>query len=136
MGFVRFIVARNHPDSGVAAGVFTTALDLRDAGEIAKQDLDILTEQLAWFTQNLKIPKRFNRSSSKGYYRRNTRGIAWFRDEAVEHISRMQEIKRVLDANGHTVSILREDRVGYIVYRDEAQVIAEPFADTPTGASR
>ena len=44
----------------------------------------------------------------------------------------MYDIKRVLDANGHVVDILRQDRVGYLVYQDEFQVIAEPFADTRT----
>jgi hypothetical protein len=44
----------------------------------------------------------------------------------------MHEIKRILEANRHMVHILREDRVGYIVYSDEAQVVAEPFADTRT----
>ena len=44
----------------------------------------------------------------------------------------MHELKRVLEANGHNGPVLQEDRVGYIVYRDEAQVIAEPFADTRT----
>jgi hypothetical protein len=44
----------------------------------------------------------------------------------------MHEIKRVLEANGHVVHLLREERVGYIVYSDEAQVVAEPFADTRT----
>ena len=56
------------------------------------------------------------------------------RDDAPEHISRMHEIKRVLEANGYTVRIIEEDRIGYVVYKDDAQVIAEPFADTRTGA--
>jgi hypothetical protein len=132
MAFLRFIVSKLHPDSGVSDGIFATALDLRDAAEIPKNDRETLTKQLVWFTKHLPIPTRFNRSSSKGFYRKNTRGIAWFRDDASEHISRMHEIKRVLEANGHMVHILREDRVGYIVYSDEAQVVAEPFADTRT----
>jgi hypothetical protein len=68
----------------------------------------------------------------QGYYRRNTKGIAWFRDNALTHISWMHEIKRVLEANGHVVHIVREDRIGYVVYEDAVQVIAEPFADTRT----
>jgi len=132
MAFLRFIVSKLHPDSGVSDGIFATALGLRDAAEIPEHDRETLTKQLVWFTKHLPIPKRFNRSSSKGFYRKNTRGIAWFRDDALEHISRMHEIKRILEANGHMVHILREDRVGYIVYSDEAQVVAEPFADTRT----
>jgi hypothetical protein len=134
MAYLRFIISKKHPDSGVPDGVFSTAIGLRDGAEITKQDRDTLTEQLAWFNKHLPIPKRFNRSSSKGYYRKNTKGIAWFRDEALEFIARMHEIKRILEANGHVVHVLREDRVGYVVYEDKAQVVAEPFADTRIGA--
>jgi len=45
----------------------------------------------------------------------------------------MFELKRVMEANGHSVHVVRENRVGYIVYEDDVQVIAEPFADTRTG---
>jgi hypothetical protein len=92
-----------------------------------------LAGQLKCFSKNLPIPNRFNRSSSKGYYRRATKGIAWFREDATEYISRMLELKRVLEANGRAVHVVRENRVGYIVYEDDIQVIAEPFADTRTG---
>ena len=132
MAYLRFTVSTRHPHSGVADGVFRTAYKLRNSS-ISKEDRETLAEQLAWFAENLEIPTRFNRSSSKGYHRRNTKGIAWFRDEALEHIARMFAIKRVLEANGHQVHIVREDRIGYAVYRDAVQVIAEPFADTRTG---
>ena len=127
-------MSSEHPDSGVADGLFGAAYAVRDAQETSLIDRDCLTDHLAWFVQNLPIPKRFNRSTSKGYFRRNTKGIAWFRDDAGEHISRMHEMKRIVEANGHLVHIVREDRVGYVVYEDDVQVIAEPFADTRTGA--
>lgn len=134
MTYLRFIVSRQHPNTGVADGLFSVAYALRDADETPSVDREFLAEQLAWFSENLPVPKRFNRSTSKGYYRRRTRGIAWFRDNALTHISRMHEIKRVLEANGHVVYIVREDRIGYVVYEDAVQVIAEPFADTRTDA--
>jgi hypothetical protein len=62
------------------------------------------------------------------------KGIAWLRDDALGHIARMHEIKRVLEDSVYVVHIAREDRVGYVVYRDDFQVIAEPFADTRTTA--
>ena len=124
----------DHPDTAVADGLFGVAYALRDATETSISDRECLAGLLAWFSENLPIPKRFNRSASKGYYRRKTKGIAWFRDDAREHISRMHEMKRVLEENGHVVHIVREDRIGYVVYRDDAQAIAEPFADTRTGA--
>jgi hypothetical protein len=133
VAYLRFVVADPHPDTGVAAGLFTVAYATRDAGETSNSDRAALAVLLMWFSKNLPIPKRFNRSASKGYYRRNTKGIAWFRDDAHEHISRMHELKTILEANGYIVQIVQEDRIGYIVYKDNAQVIAEPFADTLTG---
>ena len=44
----------------------------------------------------------------------------------------MHALKRILEANGHAVSIVREERVGYLVYEDDQQVVAEPFSDTQT----
>ena len=46
----------------------------------------------------------------------------------------MHELKRILEANGYVVHIVQEHRIGYAVYKDEAQVIAEPFSDTRTDA--
>ena len=130
MPFLRFVVARQHPDSGVSEGVFATAYRLVDAADTSRHDRESLKRHLKWFAAHLKIPDRFNRTSSKGFYRKNTKGIAWFRDDALEYVSRMHDIKRILDANGEVVEVLQEDRVGYIVYTDEVQVVAEPFADT------
>jgi hypothetical protein len=38
----------------------------------------------------------------------------------------------VLEKYGHPVTMLTESRVGYVVYEDELQVVAEPFSDTQT----
>ena len=102
MRFIRFVVARRHPESGVEE-------------------------------KNQETPTRFNRSKSKGFYRRRTPGIAWFKDGATEHLARMHQIKNVLDRYGHPVVMLSERRVGYVIYEDAFQVVAEPFSDTPTG---
>ena len=91
-----------------------------------------LAENLTWFEKNLATPTRFNRSKSKGFYRRQTRGIAWFRDTATEHLARMHQIKAVLERQGHSVMVVSETRVGYVVYDDEFQIVAEPFSDTQT----
>jgi hypothetical protein len=46
----------------------------------------------------------------------------------------MYELKRILEDNGHVVSTIQEERIGYVVYEDVTQVVAEPFADTRTGS--
>jgi hypothetical protein len=45
----------------------------------------------------------------------------------------MHDLKLIAEANGYVVSLITEDRIGYVVYEDENQVVAEPFADTKTG---
>lgn len=131
MAFLRFILSEFDPDSGVPAGLFQCAYELAHSPDVLASDRGALRTQLAWFESNLPTPERFNRSSSKGFYRRRTKGIAWFRDTAIEHLARMHELKRIVEAAGHPVRLISTDRVGYVVYEDEHQVIAEPFADTP-----
>jgi hypothetical protein len=46
----------------------------------------------------------------------------------------MHQLASILESHGYVVAIVREERVGYIVYEDEHQVVAEPFADTRTGS--
>lgn len=132
MGFLRFVVPEIDADSGAGTGLFRIAYALRDSVDVSEQHRELLNEQLDWFAKHLPTPKRFNRTSSKGYYRRAARGIAWFRDTASEHLSRMHQMKSVAEQHGYSVHMIREDRVGYVVYEDDVQVIAEPFADTQT----
>jgi len=131
--FIRFALARRHPDSGVEDGTFSLAYELKDSPYVEAADRIQLAETLAWFEKNLETPTRFNRTKSKGFYRRKTRGIAWFKDTATEHLTRMHQIKGVLENYGHSVVMLSEARVGYVTYEDTVQVVAEPFSDTQTG---
>jgi hypothetical protein len=62
-----------NPDSEVEDGIFGAAFALRNAKSTSRNDRDSLVEQLKWFATNLPIPKRFNRSASKGFYRRKTK---------------------------------------------------------------
>jgi hypothetical protein len=68
-------------------GLFRTAYRLRDSSRVEEEDRRLLIELLRWFGENLATPDRFNRSKSKGFYRRTTRGIAWFKDGAVDCLS-------------------------------------------------
>lgn len=84
MRFIRFVLARRHPESGVEDGTFSLAYELRDSPKVEAAYRDLLAENLAWFEKNLETPTRFNRTKSEGFYRRKTRGIAWFKDTATE----------------------------------------------------
>jgi hypothetical protein len=136
MRFMRFVLARRHPDSGVDDGTFGLAYELRNAPHVEASDRALLAEALAWFDKNLETPTRFNRSKSKGFYRRKTRGIAWFKDTATAHLAHMHYIKAVLEQYGHSVIMLSETRVGYLIYEDDFQVVAEPFSDTSDRSRR
>ena len=133
MAFLRFVLSSRHPDSGVEDGLFRTAYALRENLIVSAFDRAQLSEHLAWFGDHLPTPARFNWTTSKGHYRRTAKGIAWFRDTSLDCIERMHQLKRILEAHGHLVAMIREDRIGYIVYEDDLQVVAEPFSETRTG---
>src|SRR5215510_10540298 len=97
MAFLRFTLDHVHPDSGVEDGLFRVAYALKDDARIDQGRRERLTETLDWFDRNLRKPSRFNRSTSKGYYRRTTRGVAWFRDTAAECLQRMHALKSILE---------------------------------------
>ncbi len=93
-----------------------------------------LKEILEWFDDNLDLPERFNRTKSKGAWRRAAAGVSWFKASASEHIAKMRELAAVLGEHGYHVVQLETDRPGFIVYQDDHQIVAEPFADTPAMA--
>ena len=131
--FVRFVVPDVvHAESRMAIGVIALAYDLRDARETRAEVKAALQQALRWFETKLAVPDRFNRTSSKGWYRRKTRGISWLRSSATEHVAAMRRLGELVSACGYRVAEISTDRVGYVIYEDDAQVVAEPFRDTPT----
>lgn len=97
MRFIRFVLGRRDQDSGIEEGLFRLAYELRDSSLVEPTDRESLAETLMWFDKNLDQPVRFNRSRSKGFYRRKTRGIAWFKATASEHLARMHGLKEILE---------------------------------------
>jgi hypothetical protein len=120
--YIRFIVGRRDEDSHVEQGVFQVAARALEWHTITGPDAIELDELGAWFNQNLEKPTSFGRGSA-------SRGICWFRTDANEHISRMWEMVRILERNGIFVKKITTDRPGYVVYKDEAQIVAEPFRE-------
>jgi hypothetical protein len=62
------------------------------------------------------------------FYRKKSRAISWFKDTAHEHITRVRTLAEILKNHGVSVQMLKTDRVGYVVYEDEFQIVAERFA--------
>ena len=130
--FLRFVLQETDPDSGFATGPFLVASILRDHPETPDYHHQAIKEIIDWFNIHLEAPDRFNRTNSKGYWRRAAKGISWLKADATQHIEKMREMAAILEQYDHFVDQLETDRPGYIVYEDTHQVVAEPFADTPT----
>ncbi len=120
---IRFVLLQRHPDTGVAEGILRVAYELRDEVGVPSYDRIALAEALAWLGKHLPVPNRFGRTQSD-----RTRGVSWFKCTAREAITRVRDIARVLDESGHPVVQVETTRPGFIVYEDDFQVVAEPFA--------
>lgn len=130
--FLRFVTTSIDRDSCVPVGLYQFASDLVESGDVESERARQMSELLQWFDVHLEEPDRFNRTKSKGYYRRSTKGISWFKASAVEDIEKMRQIGAMVEACGHQLQLIRETKPGYVVYEDEHQVVAEPFRDTRT----
>jgi hypothetical protein len=130
--YLRFVMEKAISTSGAREGIFGAAHDLKRTGRLSPADEEHLTRLLDWFEKNLTIPERFNRTRSKGYYRRATKGIAWFKSSATTHLEKIRELAELLDRHEVKSEVVKSERPGYIVYEDDHQVIAEPFRDTRT----
>lgn len=130
MRFIRFVVAAPDSTSQTRQGVFQAAADLCDKGALSEPERQLLGVVSKWFDKNLSEPQRSSRK--RNAYHRDQRCIAWFKDSAAEHLLRIREIVAILEEHGSKVSMLETQRPGYIVYEDEFQVVAEPFAETET----
>jgi len=52
----------------------------------------------------------------------------WFKSTATEHIARMRALAELLDHKDMTVATFESEKPGYVLYEDEHQVAAIPFA--------
>ena len=126
--YLRFVVADIDEDSERALGGFHAVWNLRDAGTLYPHDEEQHDSIRWWFDENLEKPTRFT-ASKPPFYRKKSRAISWFKDSATEHLARVRELVALLETHGVPVRMLKAQRVGYVVYEDEHQVVAEPFAD-------
>jgi hypothetical protein len=125
--YLRFVVDYIDRDSGRELGVFHAVGNLRDWGRLSRDEEARHNAIRKWFNENLEKPTRFT-AAKPPFYRKRARAISWFKDSARDHISRVRELVAMLEHHGISVRMLTTDRVGYIVYEDEHQIVAEPFA--------
>jgi hypothetical protein len=126
--FVRFALGQIDDSSQRGLGVFQALYRLRHEGKLYPYEEEHFRTVSRWFNENLQKPKRFT-TAKPPYYRKQSKAISWFRDTAHEHIARTYEMVAILESHGISVRMIKAERVGYVVYEDECQVVAEPFCD-------
>jgi hypothetical protein len=127
---LRFVVQTFDPDSGRRQGVFQAACELRERGELSNDEDQLLRSIGHWFDDNLSKPVRLSRKRNNSH--RTPMALSWFKDTAQDHLRQIRLLSTVLEVHEIRVITLETDRPGYVVYEDDFQVVAEPFADTPT----
>jgi len=124
--FIRFVTGEVDGDSHVSTGLFTAAFELMyETDDFSDAEYFILRGLMDWFNVNLKGPfgSRLRAAGRAG------RAICWFKPTAHEHLSRAWEMVSILERNDVVVRTIKVERPGYVLYEDEAQILAEPFAD-------
>ena len=129
--FIRFVRPNAVDGMNAREGFFCAAYELREDSNVDQYTADQLEGLLAWFRKNLAVPQKFSRSKSKAAHTGDTKGLSWFKSSAKEPLEKSFELIALLEENGFRIEILRSERIGYVIYEDENQVIAEPFSDTP-----
>ncbi len=125
MTFLRFVGPGRDHQSGVEPGIFMAASALRESGALPDYEDERLASVMEWFNEHLRRPGRFARSA-----RGPERAICWFKPSAREHLARAHELAALLLDYDVPVRMIKTARVGYVVYEDEHQIVAEPYADT------
>ena len=126
--FIRFVACDPNRDPDRPAGVFGAAYDILHYETGPKYLRDELRQTLDWFVTNLPIPDRFARSRRP---HRSDDGICWFKMDSVACITHVRYLAYLVDECGIPVRELTTTMPGYVIYEDEAQLVAAPFATTP-----
>ncbi len=123
--FVRFVSEEIDCDSHISAGLFRAAYKLLEEVRLPDYEYEALREPMNWFDEHLKSPYDYRLEPAW----LAERSICWFRSFAWEHLERAWEIAAILNERDIFVRMLKCQRPGYIIYEDEAQVLAYPVAD-------
>lgn len=115
--------------SGRRTGIFQAVAAQSESAKLNDEEWWRLENIRAWFHENLEKPTRFSLSAKPN---KKAQAISWFKESATEHITQIRAMILILEAHEVVVERVRTQRPGYIVYEDEHQVAAYPFADTPT----
>lgn len=128
--FLRFVCDRPVDGFDARAGFFVAAYGLLEDPELDPYSRQYLEDLIGWFRENLAVPERFS-ASKHDRDKTFTRGLSWFRPQAQEMIDKSWELASFLEMMEIPIELLKTDRPGHIIYADDHQIVADPFADTP-----
>ena len=123
--FIRFVSGEIDEDSHVSAGLFRAAYKLITEGPLADYEYHALREPMDWFDVHLKTPYDYQLEPA----RLADQSLCWFRASATEYIRRAWEMVAILEYHDIFIRMVRSQSPGYILYEDDAQVLAFPYAD-------
>ena len=127
--YIRFVVDIRDRRSGHRKGIFAALGVFKKDSNVSTNDYEKYRELAEWFNENLDMPTKFNRSSRK---HAQPKALSWYKDTATDHINKTREVAGLLEKYGTSVTMLRTNRPGYVVYESASQIVAEPFNDTTT----
>ena len=123
--FIRFVSGEIDDDSHLSAGLFCTVSKLLDEVVLHDYEYVALIEPLRWFGLHLKVPFDYRLEPAS----LAEQALCWFRSTAREHLSHAWEIVAILEERDIFIRTVKCHKTGYVLYEDEAQVLAYPFAD-------
>lgn len=124
--FIRYITHKMDSDTGHESGILVVAYDLIRRKSVTDYEEALIKEHLAWLEKHLPRPDKFSRT--RNAYHKNTHGLSWLKSSATEALEHLRAVVIILEEHGIPVTVVTSDKPGYVVYEDDWQVVAEPFA--------
>ena len=115
--YIRFVVGTENEETNTLHGPFTEARLLSDSKKLYDYEVEVINKIFDWYNDNLPCPPF---ESSK--WPRNA--ITWFKIEAQEFISKLYEIKAILNEHEVQVITIKTESPGKILYEDEYQIVS------------
>ena len=128
---LRFVVHRPHWRSGLRAGLFQAMDEMLESQD---HHLHVAVKEISlWFDANLPSPFSDEQKQNEPIWKvdPSSRAISWIKAEANEHVSKLYQLKALIEEAGWAVEELRTMRPGVILYEDDFQIVAKPYAETP-----
>jgi hypothetical protein len=128
--YLRFVSPLRSYKRGVEWGIFQAGFQCRDDDETPNYLRSAIIEEIDWFKKHLPSPDE--RYCDDGRVPKHMARICWFKCQAKDMINHAYALKFLLDEADCLISVIKTRHPGFIVYKDEYQVVAQPHIHTET----